>query len=153
MFRFFTRLFYRGVPGFATGCPCSVWCRGLNTCLLHVGPFFGNLVWNDSGLVSQFGKYHIIIIYDISHFDFKPPSPSSQMENNYNINLYVTCLLVSALSFRMCYDNDFKTPQLICIVHIEEIPWRHALVPYSSSCFNKCYKIGGQKFLSVLFHE
>ena len=37
-------LFYRGVPGFATDCPCGVWCRGLTTCLLYVGPLFGNLV-------------------------------------------------------------------------------------------------------------
>ena len=33
-----------GVPGFATDCPCSVWCRGLTTCPLYVGPLFGNLV-------------------------------------------------------------------------------------------------------------
>ena len=39
-----TRTFYRGVPGFATDCPCGVWCRGLNTCLHYVGSFFGNLV-------------------------------------------------------------------------------------------------------------
>ena len=34
-------------PGFATDCPCGVWCRGLTTCLLYVVPLFGNLVWND----------------------------------------------------------------------------------------------------------
>ena len=50
-FRFSTRIFYRGVPGFATDYPCGVWCRGLTTCLRYVGPFFGNLVWNDSGFV------------------------------------------------------------------------------------------------------
>ena len=27
-----------------TDCPCGVWCRGLITCLLHVGPPFGNRV-------------------------------------------------------------------------------------------------------------
>ena len=43
MFTFPTRIFQRGVPGFATDCPCGGWCRGL-TCLLYVGPFFGNLV-------------------------------------------------------------------------------------------------------------
>ena len=36
-----TWIFCRGVSGFATECPCGVWCRGLNTCLLHVGPHFG----------------------------------------------------------------------------------------------------------------
>ena len=39
MFTFPTRIFYRGVPGFATVCPCGVWCRGLTTCLLYVGAF------------------------------------------------------------------------------------------------------------------
>ena len=48
MFTFPTRIFYRGVPGFATDCPCSVWCLGLTTCLLYVGPLFGN----DSRFVS-----------------------------------------------------------------------------------------------------
>ena len=35
-----TWIFCRGVSGFATDCPCGVWCRGLITCLLHVGPPF-----------------------------------------------------------------------------------------------------------------
>ena len=33
-----TWIFCRGVSGFATDCPCDVWCRGLTICLLHVGP-------------------------------------------------------------------------------------------------------------------
>ena len=44
MFRFSTRIFYRGFPGFATDCPYGVWCRGLTTHLLYIGPLFGNLV-------------------------------------------------------------------------------------------------------------
>ena len=44
MFTFPTRIFYRGVPGFATDYPSGVWCRGLTTCPLYVGPLFGNLV-------------------------------------------------------------------------------------------------------------
>ena len=47
MFRLSTRIFYRGVPGFATDCPFSVLCHELTTCLLYVGPLFGNQVWND----------------------------------------------------------------------------------------------------------
>ena len=42
-----TWIFCRGVSGFATDCPCSVWCRGLTTCLLHVGPPFENRIWNN----------------------------------------------------------------------------------------------------------
>ena len=36
------QIFCRGVSGLATDCPCGVLCRGLTTCLLHVGPPFGN---------------------------------------------------------------------------------------------------------------
>ena len=43
-----TWIFCRGVSGFATDCPCGVWCRGLTTCLLHVGPPFGNRLLNNS---------------------------------------------------------------------------------------------------------
>ena len=40
-------IFYRGVSGFATDCPCGVWCHGLTICLLYVTPLFGNL-WRTS---------------------------------------------------------------------------------------------------------
>ena len=32
-------------------CPCDVWCRGSTTCLLHVGPPFGNRFLNTSWAV------------------------------------------------------------------------------------------------------
>ena len=51
MIRFSSMIFYRGVPSFAADCLCSVWCRGLATCLLYIGPLFKNLVWNHSGFV------------------------------------------------------------------------------------------------------
>ena len=38
IFKFLSRIFCRRVPGFATDCACGVWCRGLTTCLLYVGP-------------------------------------------------------------------------------------------------------------------
>ena len=46
-YRYSTWIFCRGVSGFATDCPCGVWCRGLTTCLLHVGPPFGNQILNN----------------------------------------------------------------------------------------------------------
>ena len=46
-----TWIFCRGVSGFATDCPCGVWCRGLTTCLLHVGAHFGNRILNNSWAV------------------------------------------------------------------------------------------------------
>ena len=39
-----TWIFCRGVSGFATDCPCGIWCHELTTCLLDVGPPFGNQI-------------------------------------------------------------------------------------------------------------
>ena len=46
-----TWIFCRGVSGFATDCPCGVWCRGLTTRLLHIGPPFGNRILYNSWAV------------------------------------------------------------------------------------------------------
>ena len=46
-----TWIFCMEVLGFATHCPCDVCCRGLTTCLLHVGPNFGNRFLNTSWVV------------------------------------------------------------------------------------------------------
>ena len=55
-----TWIFCRGVSGFATDCPCDVWCRGLTNCLLHVGPPFGNRFLNISWAVGL--KYWIVCL-------------------------------------------------------------------------------------------
>ena len=39
-FTFPTLVFYRVVPAFVTDYPCGVWCRGLTTYLLYVGPLW-----------------------------------------------------------------------------------------------------------------
>ena len=60
-----TWIFCRGVSGFATDFPCGVWCRGLNTCLLHVGPPFGNRLLNISwavGLTEWIEYLHFCIL-------------------------------------------------------------------------------------------
>ena len=46
-----TWIFCTGISGFATDCPCGVWCRGLTTCLLHVGPPFVYRILNNSWAV------------------------------------------------------------------------------------------------------
>ena len=56
-----TWIFCRGVSGFATDCPCGVWCRGLTTCLLHVGPPFGNRFLNTSKTVGL--TYWIVYLH------------------------------------------------------------------------------------------
>ena len=61
-----TWIFCRGVSGFATDCPCDVWCRGLTTCLLHVGPPFGNRFFNTSwavGLTYWIVYHHFFVLW------------------------------------------------------------------------------------------
>ena len=66
MFTFPTRIFYRGVPGFATGCPCGVWYCGLTTCLLYVGPLFRNLVSQNLKLNNHDHKSTRILSHHLS---------------------------------------------------------------------------------------
>ena len=61
-----TWIFCRGVAGFATDCPCDVWCRGLTTCLLRGGPPFGNRFLNTSWAV---GLTYWIVYLHFSYFD------------------------------------------------------------------------------------
>ena len=56
----------RGVSGFATDCPCEVWWRGLTTCLLHVGPPFGNRFLNTCSAV---GFTYWIVYLHFLYFD------------------------------------------------------------------------------------
>ena len=56
-----TWIFCRGVSGFGTDCPCDVWSRGLTTCLLHVGPPFGNQFLNTSWAVAL--TYWIVYLH------------------------------------------------------------------------------------------
>ena len=65
-----TWIFCRGVSGFAIGCPCDVWCRGLTTCLLHVGPPFGNRILNNSWAVglTWWIMNLIFFVFDICNY-------------------------------------------------------------------------------------
>ena len=56
----------RGGSDFATDCPCDVWCRGLTTCLLHVGPPFGNRFLNTSWAV---GLTYWIVYFHFLYFN------------------------------------------------------------------------------------
>ena len=59
-----TWISFRGVSGFVTDCPCDVWCRGLTTCLLHVGPPFGNRFLNTSwGVGLTYWIVHLHFLY------------------------------------------------------------------------------------------
>ena len=62
-----TRIFCRIISGFATDCPCGVWCRRLTTCLLHVGPPLGNRFLNNSCTVGV--TYWIVYLIFFLYFD------------------------------------------------------------------------------------
>ena len=77
-----TRIFYKDVSGFATDCPCGVWCLGLTTCLLYVCPLFRNRLLGNGWAVCltywivnlhlyvfwhmQFYAYYIIWFFGLS---------------------------------------------------------------------------------------
>ena len=75
-------IFCRGVSGFATDCPCDVWCRGLTTCLLHLGLPFGNRFLNTSWAVGL--TYWIVYLH---FFVF------------WHMQLYMSWYIISFFSF------------------------------------------------------
>ena len=61
---FSIRIFYRGVPGFTTDCPCGIWRCKLITRLLHISPLFGNSMFKNSWSVSKKRVFHVFgIVY------------------------------------------------------------------------------------------
>ena len=98
---YWTWIFCRGVSGFATDCPCDIWCRGSTTCLLHVGPPFRNWFLNTSwaaGLTDW-------IAYIFFFFVF------------WNMQLYMSWYIISflALSLRLKYSLFF---QVLLYLHL-----------------------------------
>ena len=88
-----TWIFCRGVSGFATDCPCDVWCRGLTICLLHVGPPF----WK-SNFKQQLGCRFDIMDSISSFFVF------------WHMHLYMSWYIISflALSLLLKYSLFFQ---------------------------------------------
>ena len=79
-----TWIFCRGVSGFATDCPCDVWCRGLTTCLLHVGPTF-----RKSNSKQQLGCRFDIMDYESYFFVF------------WHMQLYMSWYIISFFGFTL----------------------------------------------------
>ena len=90
-----TWIFCRGVSGFAADadCSCDVWCRGLTTCLLHVGSPFGNRFLNISWAV---GSTCWIVYFHFFVF--------------WHMKLYMSGYIISflALSLLLTYSFFFK---------------------------------------------
>ena len=106
-----TWIFFRGVSGFATDCPCDVWYRGLTTCLLHVGPPFGNRFLNTSWAVGL--TYWIVYLHFVVFL---------------HMQLLMSWYIISflALSFFLNILYFFKYSVLtasIDIVFVLSIPW------------------------------
>ena len=128
MFTIPTRIFYRGVLGFATDCPCGVLCRGLTTCPLCFGPHFGNLVYNDSRFVSWTeGKQLFFYI----HYHFIP-------WGKYNIMVHLIIPRDDVMDIYATYWILFASKY-----------WKHlrgvSLIPHISNFFQHYTIIGGIK--------
>ena len=96
-----TGILCRGVSGFATECPCGVWCRGLTTCLLHVGPPFGNRFLNNSWAVGL-TKWIVYLHFDICNHIY--------LDTSYHF---------SALSLLLkCYLFFSSTPVLTSSINV-----------------------------------
>ena len=90
-----TWIFYRGVSGFPTDCPCGVWCRGLTTYLLHVGPPFRNRILNNSWAVGV-TLWTVYLYFFVCVF--------------WHMQLYISWYIISflALTLLLKYSNFFK---------------------------------------------
>ena len=93
-----TWIFCRGVSGFATDCPCDVWCRGLTTCLLHVGPPFGNRFLNISWAVGS--TYWTVYLH---FFVF------------WHMQLYMSWYIISFLALSLLLKYSLFIQVLLCI--------------------------------------
>ena len=149
-----TWIFCRGVSGFATDCPCDVWCRGLTTCLLHVGPPFGNRFLNTNWAVGL--TYWVVYLhfYDICNYIC--------LDTSYHFWLYLYFLNILYF-FNYSYTNIFHIRSLctfyyfwktatqmesVCIfhgVHCSNAWWRHDKETLSllrhNICLNLIYNI------------
>ena len=140
MFTFPTRIFYRRVPGFATDCPCGVWCRGLTTWRRYVGPLLGNLVENESRFVSlPQWKTTFFFHLNTSHYEilyFRLPWSASQIllyfqHSSSALSFYVDeVLTLSITTTEQCRRK--------CVLILGDIKWRCKLkFRAKSNCRNK----------------
>ena len=105
-----TWIFCRRVSGFATDCPCDIWCRGLTTCLLHVGPPFGNRFLNTSWAVclTYWIVYLIFLYFDICNYIC--------LDTSYNFWLYLYFL--NFLYFFKYFCTNIFHMRSLCTFHM-----------------------------------
>ena len=139
MFRFSTRVFYMGVPGFATDCREGVWCHGLTTSLVYVGLLHGNLVWNDSGFVSLIlwrKTFSLCSIMFDTHLNASQYDDTLFPFTSFTWFLLILFLLLSPTcvtckkngSCAVLYERKM-TQNVICFPHAYRFkPWRFRLL-------------------------
>ena len=108
-------IFCRGVSGFVTDYPWDVWCRGLTTCLLHVGPPFGNPILNTGWAV---GLTYWIIYLHFLYFDI---CNYICLDASYNFWRYLNFLNILYF-FKSSCTNIFHRRSLCTFYHGWE--WR-----------------------------
>ena len=101
-----TWIFCRGVSGFPTDCLCDVWCRGLTTCLLHVGPPFGNWFLNTSWAVSL--TYWIVYL----HFLYFYICNYICLDTSYHFFDFIFTSWISFIFFKYSCTNIFHRRSL-----------------------------------------
>ena len=115
-----TCVFCRRVSGFATDRPCDVWCRGLTTCILHVGPPFGNRFLNTSWAVGL--TYWIVYLH---LFVFR----HMQLYKSWYIIsfLALSLLLIYYLFFQVLLINIFHRRSLCTFYEMSKdgVEWCH----------------------------
>ena len=112
-------IFCRGVSDFATDFPCGVWCRGLTTCLLHVGPPFGNRLLNNSWAEGLTWRVYL-------HFFYFDICNCIYLNTSYHFSALSLLLEYCSLFFKYSCTNIFHRRSLyifytwkrICIIQI-----------------------------------
>ena len=134
-----TWIFCKGVSGFATDCPCDVWCRGLTTCLLHVGPPFGNRFLNTSWAVG--------LTYWIVYFHFFIPPSSTKLKGGYTGFTLSVC---PSVRLSICGQNHVRS--VSSTILIKSSSYLHILSSNFRRCVtcNNCWKIKHFKFWRIL---
>ena len=119
-----TWIFCRGVSGLATDCPCRVWCRGLTTCLLHIGPPFGNRILNNSWAVGLtkwtmnliffvfwhmqlYMSWYIRSFFGFTFLNILYFSSTLVLTSFYRRSLYTFyCIILTEICIAICYYGD-----------------------------------------------
>ena len=120
-----TCIFCRGVSGFATDCPCDVWCCGWITCLLHIGPPFGNRFLNSWAVGLTYWIVYLIFLYfDICNYiclDTLYHFLALTLRFKYSLFFSSTPVLTSSIVFVLSMVTPYRFTEAVNIVTLNRI--------------------------------